>query len=708
MKIINVETGLIKIPPNGWGAIEKIIWNYDVTYKSRGIESKICFLDDVDYELGDIVHIHLADLALLAFKRGIPYYLTVHDHHVYLYGKDSKVYKEYKLAIKNSIKTFVPAKYLVDYFDEPNVYYVPHGTDINFYRRDFNIKREKNTILCVANNGMAGDSSRDRKGFLLALEAAKILKYKITFAGPKHIESFFDLNHIPKEDLNIFCDLDDEGIRDLYRKNEYFLNPSELEAGHPNLTLLEAASCGCKVLTTKEKDSSVNFAYEIERDVISILRAIEYSKKVDLKFNKDKWSWQTVCNILLDHFYYYSDFKKILIESYTKEYKATVDFNDGAKVTLKPTFTESYALMFINKQNGKCELFKNLKGETTIKSFKKYFVDWKILGYKESGEIYFFDYELDLKGKDVLILFDSSALGDTIAWWSSLEDFKNKHKCNLYVFSFITDIFENKYSFYIFKNFEELRTCGINFYATYKLGWFLSDNKEGYSLERHPVDMKRSPLQKNSYDILGLDYDSSKDFPVNVNFYEFKHSRKYVCIATNSTAQCKYWNNDKGWQEICNYFVSKNIDVFILGKEGDGYMGNYFPVVKGKKKGKIIKIQETNLVKLGGIIKSSYLFIGLPSGLSWLAWCVHKKPIILISGFSMPYTEMQSNVVRIFPTNPKICSGCFNRVKFNPGDWMWCPDHKDTERQFECTKSITSDQVILEIKKLEDSYLHGS
>ena len=30
MKITHVTPGLITIPPNGWGAIEKVIWNYNL------------------------------------------------------------------------------------------------------------------------------------------------------------------------------------------------------------------------------------------------------------------------------------------------------------------------------------------------------------------------------------------------------------------------------------------------------------------------------------------------------------------------------------------------------------------------------------------------------------------------------------------------------------------------------------------------------
>ena len=37
------------------------------------------------------------------------------------------------------------------------------------------------------------------------------------------------------------------------------------------------------------------------------------------------------------------------------------------------------------------------------------------------------------------------------------------------------------------------------------------------------------------------------------------------------------------------------------------------------------------------------------------------------------------------------------------GDWEWCPDHKNTPRQFECTKSIKPEQVIESINKFLNS-----
>ena len=55
-------------------------------------------------------------------------------------------------------------------------------------------------------------------------------------------------------------------------------------------------------------------------------------------------------------------------------------------------------------------------------------------------------------------------------------------------------------------------------------------------------------------------------------------------------------------------------------------------------------------------------------------------------------------------TNEGHCRGCQTTEKLNPSDWEWCPFHKNTPRQFECTKSISSDVVINNLKKALDIY----
>ncbi len=92
-------------------------------------------------------------------------------------------------------------------------------------------------------------------------------------------------------------------------------------------------------------------------------------------------------------------------------------------------------------------------------------------------------------------------------------------------------------------------------------------------------------------------------------------------------------------------------------------------------------------------IKHSLLFIGLGSGLSWLAWAL-SKPVVLISGFSLPYTEFVQHCERVINTD--VCHGCWNdeRFTFVRGYWDWCPVHNGTDHQFECSRAITPDQAI--------------
>ena len=82
------------------------------------------------------------------------------------------------------------------------------------------------------------------------------------------------------------------------------------------------------------------------------------------------------------------------------------------------------------------------------------------------------------------------------------------------------------------------------------------------------------------------------------------------------------------------------------------------------------------------------------SGLSWLAWA-SGTPTMIISGFTDEDLEPTIGVTRII--NKDVCNGCWSKHSFDAGDWHWCPEHKGTNREFECSKTITSDDVINKI-----------
>ena len=133
MKIIQVTPGVISIPPNGWGAIEKVIWAYKTELDKLDNNCEVRYLNDVDRS--DIVHIHMANLAIDAKNKGIPYIFSIHDHHVMRYDKNSKVYQDNLEAIKGSIISFTHAEHYVNYFNETDkLFYLSHGVDTSYFK----------------------------------------------------------------------------------------------------------------------------------------------------------------------------------------------------------------------------------------------------------------------------------------------------------------------------------------------------------------------------------------------------------------------------------------------------------------------------------------------------------------------------------------------------------------------------------------------
>jgi glycosyltransferase involved in cell wall biosynthesis len=257
MKIVQVATGLITIPPNGWGAVERIIWEYASNLQLMDIDVEIKNWNDVVYEENTIVHCHMANTAIDMRDKGIPYIYSLHDHHAEWYGKDSGVYKNNLEAIKGSVISICHSKHIIGYFDSTDkLFYLPHGVNTKFFC-PVNETKVDHSLLMIANNGLAGDSSIDRKGFRYAIEAAKRLDLPITIAGPESNKQFFehhkDLLEYDKLTLKLTNPTDDETL-ELYQTHSIFMAPSFLEYGHPNLSLLEAASCCLPIVGTCNED----------------------------------------------------------------------------------------------------------------------------------------------------------------------------------------------------------------------------------------------------------------------------------------------------------------------------------------------------------------------------------------------------------------------------------------------------------------------
>lgn len=364
------------------------------------------------------------------------------------------------------------------------------------------------------------------------------------------------------------------------------------------------------------------------------------------------------------------------------------DFNDGARILI-PNNGKQYHVLLKDVDTGTVmynrvpDPITDPDKVTLIVSPKKYFIRYSIQVTEAGGTTPLFEHTFDATGKDVRIQMPVNTLGDAIAWFSYVERFQQKHNCSVtcVMQPHIAEIFKEQYPAIRFATIDEVTQDRP--YANYYIGLFF-DNNPAYQ----PVDFRHIGLHEAAAYILGVDTTA---IPPRVNLSlpsNTKHT-KYVVIATQASGQAKYWNNPDGWHTVIKYLRDRGYAVVCIDKNsvyGSNGIYNHIPW------GTIDDTGSKPLQDRINTIKDAACFIGLGSGLSWLAWCCN-VPVVLISGFSSKFTE--------FPTkyrihNHHVCHSCWNdiRVKFDNTDFFWCPYHKGTGRAYECTREIQAKQVI--------------
>jgi glycosyltransferase involved in cell wall biosynthesis len=450
MKIIQVTPGVISIPPNGWGAVEKIIWEYKSVLDLLGYSTEIKYADDISNEQDQIVHVHMANLALLLRDRGIPYVFSLHDHHVEHFGKFSDCYNQNLEAIKGSKLTFVHSKHLISFFDNlPQIVYLAHGANLceyEFLDRSERVRKRPHKLVMMANNGIAGNPLSDRKGFLVGIEAARRLGLEISIICPRKGNEEFFSYHNPKYDkLTIHYDLDHLSSISLLSQSDIFLHPSNLEAGHPNLTIVESVSMGIPVVGTLCENTNLPGMIRVNRSVEDFVSGIKkaidcYDSLVQLCYNyRDFNSWDVVVSKMLKE---YKEFYNI-----SEKYQILYNYQNFDKKHQEKLKNRGFISNFINNKpflkisvfsNGLSCNFKDKKTGNIIFSTKinkepstwvsancpsNRFIDWRI-EVKEGNQVVYCD-DLDLRQKRVLVV--SGQIDDKMI--PLVEEFQEKTGC---------------------------------------------------------------------------------------------------------------------------------------------------------------------------------------------------------------------------------------------------------------------------------------
>ena len=377
--------------------------------------------------------------------------------------------------------------------------------------------------------------------------------------------------------------------------------------------------------------------------------------------------------------------------------------NEGARVVLPNRARGRWRVRLSDLDTGNT-LFQSENKGALVSSSKRYYVRFgiEIWDINEAGEATtVLDHKYDASAREVLIQFPVGTLGDILAWFPYAARFRSVHHCQLTcaMSARIIPLLRDAYPDIRFITHEDLaeRRLSETFYATYSLGLFFDDEQNIFQ----PSDFRLVGLHRTAGYILGV--DPAEEPPVLALPDETRPiGEPYVCVAVQSSTQCKVWNNPHGWRQVIAFLKANGYRVICIDQRpvhGTGMTWNHIPHGVEDETG------DRPLVERARWLRHAAFFVGLSSGLSWLARAAG-TPVVMISGFTHPTNEF-ATPYRVI--NWHACNSCWNDVRhrFDHKDFLWCPRHAGTPRQFECTKLITAAQVIAAMQRIPGFVLSG-
>jgi len=317
---------------------------------------------------------------------------------------------------------------------------------------------------------------------------------------------------------------------------------------------------------------------------------------------------------------------------------------------------------------------------------------WRIDAAGEAKQV--LAHEFDCRDREVLIQFPIGTLGDTVGWFPYAAAFAQKHgaRVTCAMSDLLIPLFRDAYPHIRFVTHEQEieQKLPEASYATYYLGLFFDDAENVWQ----PTDFRHVGLHRTAGYILGMDPTEMRP-RLGIPDEGRPIAEPYVVIAVQSSSACKKWNNPHGWREVIANLKARGYRVVCIDQKpehGSGLVWTHIPNGAEDETG------DRPLAERVRWLRHAAFFIGVSSGLSWLAWAAG-TPVVMISGFTHPNNEFHS-AFRVI--NWHACNSCWNdvRLRFDHKDYMWCPRHAGTDRQFECTRLITASQVIQVIDRM--------
>lgn len=260
-KIALVGSGVIDIPPKGYGAVEKHIWNLSQALKQMGynvtILNKICgygamnrfhFASWVRNQLRkenyNVVHAHTTSVGTFFKFFGLDFVYTSHSRH---WVSPKSVEERFinlleRRVVKKANKVIAVSRQIDNIMQKYcKPYIIPNGVDIDIYKPNYE-KRDGTNIVCL------GEIAPHKK-FDLVIRAAKDLNCVVTLIGPLRNAKYANYLKLTGGDNVLFTgEIREKKMIEILSKSDILVHPSISESF--GMAVVEGMSCGLPVIAS--------------------------------------------------------------------------------------------------------------------------------------------------------------------------------------------------------------------------------------------------------------------------------------------------------------------------------------------------------------------------------------------------------------------------------------------------------------------------
>lgn len=364
------------------------------------------------------------------------------------------------------------------------------------------------------------------------------------------------------------------------------------------------------------------------------------------------------------------------------------DFNHGYRIEIPASAPPCVLRLYDLETQTLLEERELVPGRMLVGE-RKYFIRYRFEVIERATGKKLACHDYDCTGKKVMIVIPDGGLGDNLAWLPYAEAFRIEHHadvtcvCGEWLIRLVKDQYPELH-------FQPVASPPLSdgFYASYFCAIFPKDRKAW-----RPSDHQNFGMQGSIAQILGVrqvprrvrfKLDSPRPFP-----------EPFVVISTMATNPAKYWNYPDGWNQVCRYLKRLGFRVLVIDRDHDlTFAGKHYSVPSEAEDFTGLKPLSERIA----LLQHASFFIGLPSGLSWLAWNC-RVPVVMIAGFTLDGSEFPTPY-RVF--NRNFCHGCWNDSTcfFDMHVPVWCPRHLGTPREIECTRAITTEMVVEQLNRI--------